>query len=546
MSKLTTILLLICGLSTTLLSQNTKWLVFPEYDTIGEFNNGVAIIEQNGKFGYIKLNGEVIVPCQYDKAYPFSEDIGVAVDMNNAIVALIHKNGNIITDFDQVLKIDSRYGEFSDELLLVTDGAISFNRSIGMNIQKWGYIDKNGKIKLDIKYFFALPFSEGLACVSPFLDFNYLYTYINTNGEFVIKSYLNNGKNALKAFSFNNGEAIILDKKGLARIDTQGKNIGRIIKFTPAENPYTFSNSSLLGAEGRILIDEKGRVTSFNIKNDEKIRFVSLEENHEIQTNSSFTYNNQLYSTNADWQSDDIAKVKLGNLYGLIQTIQEPIITTSMSTTKVQSVFGETPNISFNVAYYGDKPLQNVNISVNNNNVKLDELNNPGYKLLIDVEKTLDAAIDKIKVPYSITCQNLLLNKGEFDVEVIDQKSIDINLENSVFTVKENATHYSVGIIIENKSNFNLENADLYINDNKYNINIPAYSQITETYTEIIDKREINIEVKPNLAPSLFFSKTININIEPSTKGTSTQKTKYEKQDTSNIPGVRWNKQINK
>ncbi|MBE9577584.1 WG repeat-containing protein [Moraxella sp. K1664] len=60
--------------------QNGKWgfidntgkVVIPvQYDYVGYFSEGLATVKQNGKFGFIDKTGKVVIPVQYDNAWVF-------------------------------------------------------------------------------------------------------------------------------------------------------------------------------------------------------------------------------------------------------------------------------------------------------------------------------------------------------------------------------------------------------------------------------------------------------------------------------------------
>ncbi|MBN2897738.1 MAG: WG repeat-containing protein [Clostridia bacterium] len=46
-------------------------LSLPEYDWVAPFSEGLAIVEKNGKYGYINTSGEVVIPIKYDDADNF-------------------------------------------------------------------------------------------------------------------------------------------------------------------------------------------------------------------------------------------------------------------------------------------------------------------------------------------------------------------------------------------------------------------------------------------------------------------------------------------
>ena len=52
-------------------------LIAPKYENAGTFNDGLAPVKQNGKWGYIDTDGKTVIPFQYDLAYSFNEDLAI-------------------------------------------------------------------------------------------------------------------------------------------------------------------------------------------------------------------------------------------------------------------------------------------------------------------------------------------------------------------------------------------------------------------------------------------------------------------------------------
>ena len=62
------------------------------------FSNGLAPVKKDGKWGYINSEFEIVIPCQYDYAESFNNNLAkVKIENGNTlIVSYIDKNGNII------------------------------------------------------------------------------------------------------------------------------------------------------------------------------------------------------------------------------------------------------------------------------------------------------------------------------------------------------------------------------------------------------------------------------------------------------------------
>lgn len=84
-----------------------------DYSQLGCLNEGLAVAKPNGKkYGYLKQDGEVAIPFQYEDAFRFKEGL-----------APVKKNG------------------------------------------KWGYIDKSGDVIIRYQYEYASDFLNGKASV---------------------------------------------------------------------------------------------------------------------------------------------------------------------------------------------------------------------------------------------------------------------------------------------------------------------------------------------------------------------------------------------
>lgn len=150
----------------------------PELNTVGTFKEGLACVRAGGKWGYIDVNGHVVIPFRFDMAYPFSEGLARVYAGDRDREGYIDRAGGMIIEprFDGGgVVVDSDFHE-----------GLAF---VGLN-GKWGYIDRTGQFV--IKPQFAPPpfhaggvesFSEGLAGVW----INRKLGYIDRTGKIVIK-----------------------------------------------------------------------------------------------------------------------------------------------------------------------------------------------------------------------------------------------------------------------------------------------------------------------------------------------------------------------
>ncbi len=64
--------LFLCALAIGLMGLGQSWT--KQYDRVDACNCGLALVEKNGKFGYVSEQGKLLVSLVYDEAMAFSED----------------------------------------------------------------------------------------------------------------------------------------------------------------------------------------------------------------------------------------------------------------------------------------------------------------------------------------------------------------------------------------------------------------------------------------------------------------------------------------
>ncbi len=134
-------------------------LVYPQEGMIA------ARIRGTGKWGFLDMQGNTIVPHDYKLVYSFSEELAF-VKKDNKFGA-IDKNGNMV--------IDAIYSDVKKEGF---SGGMAAVKSQG----KWGFIDKTGEIIIPFEYDDCSSFSEGSAAVAQ----GGYWGYIDTYGDMMI------------------------------------------------------------------------------------------------------------------------------------------------------------------------------------------------------------------------------------------------------------------------------------------------------------------------------------------------------------------------
>lgn len=248
------------------------------YDAVGDFHDGLAMVTKGEKYGFIDKMGNEVVPCIYDfmeetdcsfheglafvhqgdnyyfidkegkKAFDFKYDAANHFSEGLAIVWKDGKCGYIDKKGNEVIALTDKYfgHDFSEGLAaaMSKDGKLGFidmkgNVVIPFNYDmtegdtplfsegyaavqkegKYGFIDKNGKEVIPLKYDNAYPFSEGLAVVM--LDEGgsqeNKFGFVDKNGNMVIPCEYGS------ATSFSEGYAAVSKDEKYFFIDKNGK-----------------------------------------------------------------------------------------------------------------------------------------------------------------------------------------------------------------------------------------------------------------------------------------------------------------------------------
>ena len=207
-----------------------------KYDFISSFENGLAVVQNNRKYGYISTDGKLSVGLNYDDAKPFSEGYGAVcqkgkwgfIDTNGEMkIPLQYEAAMPFSEEMASVKLDGKWG-FIDKtgnavILCIYDNACCFSEGLAPVRYKGvlGYIDKSGKTSIQItgNYVDLSNFYEGMARVCVTKNNNEsLFGMINKNGEAVIepkyKSMNSFREGLVSAEGMTCDEKFFLDKIG--------------------------------------------------------------------------------------------------------------------------------------------------------------------------------------------------------------------------------------------------------------------------------------------------------------------------------------------
>lgn len=107
------------------------------YDSPADFINGVAYVEKNGKHGTINTEGKEMIPLIYDwVGFLFPENKGLSKVKLQDRVGFVRSNGDVVIP---IVYEDAEY-YFCEDLVRVK------------LYDKWGYLDRNGDVVIPMIY----------------------------------------------------------------------------------------------------------------------------------------------------------------------------------------------------------------------------------------------------------------------------------------------------------------------------------------------------------------------------------------------------------
>ena len=190
-----------------LMNNKFEIAIQPAYYDLGDMSSdGLVTFKQtaDGKYGYLDKKGDVKIAAMYDGAHAF--DAGYAVVNMGKSYGVINKSGEFTISLRENYlaniggerigfydKDNKKYGMMDAKgniiVQAIYDGfnGIGFTDGDLMTVQsgdKWGYIDRNGKMKLAAQYYYALPFVEDKAWVLRAKDSS--WETIDANGKTLI------------------------------------------------------------------------------------------------------------------------------------------------------------------------------------------------------------------------------------------------------------------------------------------------------------------------------------------------------------------------
>lgn len=140
----------------TLQAQSMEWLcrpgTFVDIQYLG--HDLFKVKNESGKCGVVSAEGKEVLAVKYDSITTFVENYALVLDKSGAeIIAILNTQGKDILSRSKTI-YTTAYPYFKE-------GLLSFKDSKGL----CGYLNTNGKISIEPKFYLAAPFQNGVATV---------------------------------------------------------------------------------------------------------------------------------------------------------------------------------------------------------------------------------------------------------------------------------------------------------------------------------------------------------------------------------------------
>ncbi|WP_182914511.1 WG repeat-containing protein [Paenibacillus sp. 1011MAR3C5] len=230
-------------------------IIQPQYDDITVFENGVAFVEKDGKWGLIDRKGTYVTPPQYENSsLTFTE--GLADVSKNGKWGFIDQKGK------EIIKpqFPVQPGDFVESRAAVSDG------------DYWGFINKEGNVVIDYQYVEVSNFYKGYALA---LTEDKGIVFLDKNGKLAAETNMYYVEELQYVNPYEYSDYVwLMDENGKwAFYSYDGKQIIQPTYRTPLSfiwRDYVLEQSNMF-SEGkaivtndkyeRFLIDEKGKAT---------------------------------------------------------------------------------------------------------------------------------------------------------------------------------------------------------------------------------------------------------------------------------------------
>lgn len=176
-------------------------IISPKYEIAGDYSEGLASVYIDGKYGYIDRDENLIIKCDYKRAYEFKNGLAI-VQRSDYKQAVINKNGEELFTVE-----DYELSNIVGDYILVTEKNSDDYRA--------GYLNQKGEKVGEVKYSTINEFKDGYAVVG----IAGKYGIINEEGTEVVPLIYSN------ISGFSEGYAILDGEDGTKLINKELKEV---------------------------------------------------------------------------------------------------------------------------------------------------------------------------------------------------------------------------------------------------------------------------------------------------------------------------------
>jgi len=234
-----------------------------EYESLGLFNEGLAVAAKDGKYGYVDKSNQIVIPFKFDSGSDFES--GRAIVELKGKLGIIDRAGKLLFDI-----VFNDLGQFSEGLIY------------GSKDSLYAYYDKYGLKRLDQDFEEAFSFFNGMAKVKV----KGKEAFVNPYGEYIVQPIydeINFFTDSLLIFQENDKYGIVNLKNEII-LPAIYEQIGNLV-------------------QGKAIIVKKNKIGYIN-----EDAMLVLQTAYEVFPN---------YMENAQF-SGNYAKAKLKDKYGII------------------------------------------------------------------------------------------------------------------------------------------------------------------------------------------------------------------------------------
>ncbi|MPR34226.1 WG repeat-containing protein [Salmonirosea aquatica] len=163
--------------------ENKNVIIEHIYDAVSVFYDGLSKVYKDHKIGFVDLFGNEVIPCKYNYIEDFKDNITsaksgrdqITIEKTDNEILFYHLNGaldktstklksNLNSSIGNTIALEfDEFREFSDNLAAVKNG------------ERWGFINREGKIEIPFIYDKVSNFSESLCSVMKKINDNLIF-----------------------------------------------------------------------------------------------------------------------------------------------------------------------------------------------------------------------------------------------------------------------------------------------------------------------------------------------------------------------------------